>query len=215
MAALISFSSRSRTNPFRFIGSVLWVMGDRRASVRLFANTEATVPVFPTNSLHTRGKSSGQGATARHARIRPVFDLRQALPYTRTVHRVMATLLGLALVAGSTPVSALHIHDYTDHDHPDHHHGLAAHEHHAAESDTAESGVQLENCDPGQHAISFVFVCSAPQQAHAIDAEVVSPAATAPELPRHQAFAITDVRVHGPPPFPQTSPRGPPSNTPA
>ncbi len=127
----------------------------------------------------------------------------------------MATLLGLALVAASTHVSALHIHDYTDHDHPEHHHGLAAHEHHAAESHEADAGVHLETCAPGQHAISFVFVCSAPQQAHAVDAEVVSPTITEPELPRHQAFDITDVRVHGPPPRTQASPRAPPLTIPA
>lgn len=131
------------------------------------------------------------------------------------MHRLIATLLGLALIAGSADVSALHIHAYIEHDHPEHHHGLAAHEHQATRAHSEDDTVHLEGCDPSQHTISLVFVCAAPPQAQAVDAEFVTPAIAAPELHLHPAVDITDVRVHGPPLSAQASPRAPPLIFPA
>ena len=60
----------------------------------------------------------------------------------------------------------------------------------------------LEGCDPGKHVIPFAFVCAAPPQAHAVDAEICLPASSTPERQSEYAVRHTDVRVHGPP-FPR------------
>ena len=156
---------------------------------------------------------------ARIHRAAPDAGLTVALSFHTlglVPHRVMATVLALALVSTWSHVSALHIHAYIDHDHPEHHHGLAAHEHeHHAESHAPDGTLRLESCDPGRHTISFVFVCAAPPQADAIDAEFVNSAVPAPQLRLQGVANISDVRVHGPPRLTQTSPRAPPLYIPA
>jgi hypothetical protein len=129
------------------------------------------------------------------------------------VRRLTAVLLGLALTAGGGSFSGLHVHQYTGHDHPEHHHGLAAHEHDVLPAHGPESGVRLETCDPGQHAIRFAFVSAAPPQAQALVADRATPATATPDPPVRRALDVLDVRVHGPPSHGQASPRAPPDST--
>jgi hypothetical protein len=126
------------------------------------------------------------------------------------VHRALALLLIPALIATSGVASLLHTHAYDDHDHPEHHHGLSAHEHHAALSHPDDVLPHLEGCDPGRHTVSFAFVCAAPLQVHAVDAELTLPATPAPGKQIERSVRHTDVRVHGPPLRTQASPRAPP-----
>jgi len=130
------------------------------------------------------------------------------------VRRVVAILLGVALVSTVGQASALHTHAYTDHDHPEHHHGLAAHEHHqsAPHQDEGDAGMHLESCDPGQHTVSFVMGCASLPQMHAIDAEFESLSIVEPLAPLRSISEVTDTRVHGPPPRTQAAPRAPPLN---
>jgi len=116
----------------------------------------------------------------------------------------------MILIAGSGQVSALHVHDYTDHDHPEHHHGLAVHEHHVPDTYSDDGTPQLEGCSPGRHTISYVFVCAAPAQSPAVNAEFETPGLAVPDLGVHHALGITDIRVHGPPSRTQAAPRAPP-----
>jgi hypothetical protein len=122
---------------------------------------------------------------------------------------VLALLLIPALTATSGLVSLLHTHAYPDHDHPEHHHGLSAHEHHAAASHS-DDVAHLEGCDPGKHTVSYAFVCAAPPQVHAADAELTLPATPSVEVQIERTVRHTDIRVHGPPPRTQSSPRAPP-----
>lgn len=135
--------------------------------------------------------------------------MARSFPYTRVVHRLTAIVLGVALLSTWSHVSALHIHAYTDHDHPEHRHGLADHEH-ATESHAPADRPRFEACSPSRHSISFVFVWAAPQQAHTVDAEFLAPAVPTPVVGLPSAIDITDIRVHGPPPGTQSSPRAPP-----
>jgi len=129
------------------------------------------------------------------------------------VHRVLALLLIPALMATSGMAPLLHTHAYDDHDHPEHPHGLSAHAHHAAASQPDEGVAHLEACDPGRHRASFAFVCAEPPQVHTADAELILPAAPKPEVKAERTVRLTDVRVHGPPPRTQSSPRAPPKIT--
>jgi len=126
------------------------------------------------------------------------------------VHRALALLLIPALIATSGVASLLHTHAYDDHDHPEHHHGLSAHGHHAEPAHPDDGLPHLEGCDPGKHTVSFAFVCATPPQVHAVDAELCLPASPVLELQPGRAVRHTDVRVHGPPPRTQASPRAPP-----
>jgi hypothetical protein len=119
-------------------------------------------------------------------------------------------LLIPALIATSGVVSVLHVHDYDDHDHPEHHHGLGVHEHHALPVPPDDGTPRLEGCDPGRHTVAFAFVCAAPPLAVVVDAAVDLPASPIPEPQIDRAVRYADVRVHGPPPRTQTSPRSPP-----
>ena len=127
------------------------------------------------------------------------------------MHRALALLLIPALIATSGAVSLLHTHVYDDHDHPEHHHGLAAHEHQPVVADNEDGRPHLESCDPGEHAVSLTFVCAAPPQVHALDADIDPPQSLAPQHEIKLAAQPTDVRVHGPPPRTLTSPRAPPA----
>jgi hypothetical protein len=126
------------------------------------------------------------------------------------VHRALASLLILALIATFGVVSLLHTPAYTNNDHPEHQHGLAAHEHAAEPSDPDDGTAHLEGCDPGTHAVSFAFVCATPPQIHAVAAESMQPASLTPEWRSERAIGFADVRVHGPPLRTQSSPRAPP-----
>ena len=126
------------------------------------------------------------------------------------MHRALASLLIPALIATSGAGSWLHTHAYNDHDHPEHHRGLAAHEHHAEPAHRDDGTAHLEGCDPGKHTVSFAFVCAAPPQVHAVDAELTLPATAIPEIQIERSVRHTDVRVHGPPLRTQASPRAPP-----
>jgi hypothetical protein len=138
------------------------------------------------------------------------FDLHGPLSYTDRVHRALALLLIPALIGTSGVMSLLHTHAYDDHDHPEHHHGLSAHEHSTAPSHPDDGTAHLEGCDPAQHVVSFVFVCAAPPQLHAVDAELTLPATPDVKTQIERGVRHTDVRVHGPPPRTQSSPRAPP-----
>ena len=126
------------------------------------------------------------------------------------VKGVLAVLLIPAMIATSGAVASLHTHAYNDHGHPEHHHGLAAHEHHAVPVQLDDGMPHVEGCDPGKHAIPFAFVCAAPPQVHPVDAANSAPAAPTPALRIERAVRYTEVRVHGPPPRTQPSPRAPP-----
>jgi hypothetical protein len=126
------------------------------------------------------------------------------------VHRALASLLIPALIATSGVVPLLHTHAYNDHDHPEHHHGLAAHEHFSESAHPDDGIAHLEGCDPGKHAVSLAFVCASPPQVHAVDADLTLPATPRVEMHIERSVRHTDVRVHGPPPRTQSSPRAPP-----
>lgn len=126
------------------------------------------------------------------------------------MQRLVATLLGAVLASTAGHATALHTHAYVDHDHPEHHHGLAAHEHHHEPAHREDGTARLEGCDPGQHTISFAFVCAASLQVQFVAAEIASPATLTPEPAVEVAVGYTDVRVHGPPVRALASPRAPP-----
>ena len=137
------------------------------------------------------------------------------------MRQLVAFVLAHALVVSAATGSLLHVHEYVGHDHPDHHHGPATHEHeHSAlgERDhhsTAEHDdhpkVGAESCDPGRHAIAVTLGCAQVPQVHVDIAELPGPTIAAPTAPIRSAATVTDVRVHGPPPFdPRIPSRAPP-----
>lgn len=126
------------------------------------------------------------------------------------MQRALASLLIPALIAASGVLSLLHTHTYNDHDHPEHHHGLAAHEHHAGPAHPDDGTAHLEGCDPARHVVSLAVFCAQPPQVHAAHAEVTLPATLSPEVQIERCVLHTDVRVHGPPPRTESSPRAPP-----
>jgi hypothetical protein len=126
------------------------------------------------------------------------------------VQRVLALLLIPALIATSGVGSLLHTHDYTDHDHPEHHHGLAAHEHHLTPPHPDDGVTRVEGCDPAKHTVSFASLCAAVLQVMVVVAELRVPSRLTPDLKDWQPVGYADVRVHGPPPRSQASPRAPP-----
>ena len=138
------------------------------------------------------------------------FDLPKPLSYTDRVHRALALLLIPALIATSGVASLLHTHAYDDHVHPEHQHGPSAHEHYAPPTRPDDGTAHLEGCDPAEHVVAFTFVCAAPPQVHAVDAELTLPATPGVGMPTGRGVRHTDVRVHGPPPRTQSSPRAPP-----
>ena len=141
------------------------------------------------------------------------------------VERILASLLVAALVAVPGVVSSLHVHEYTGHDHPTHHHGPASHEHGHHDSSLTEldrdhddtlndhdaPAVRAESCDPGRHAVAVKMSGAQPPQLHLDLAELPGPTVAAPTVSLKSAIGITDVRVHGPPPFdPRIPSRAPP-----
>jgi hypothetical protein len=53
-------------------------------------------------------------------------------------------------------------------------------------------------------------VCAGPPPVHRVNAELTLPATPSPEMLIERSVRHTDVRVHGPPPRTQSSPRAPP-----
>lgn len=137
------------------------------------------------------------------------------------MRRLVAFVLAQALGVSSAMASSLHVHEYVGHDHPDHHHGPATHEHehsawaerdhHSTEEDDAHQTVGAESCDPGRHAVAVTLGCTQVPQVHVDIAELPGPTTAAPTAPIRSAAPVTDVRVHGPPPFdPRIPSRAPP-----
>ncbi|HEY7443164.1 MAG TPA: hypothetical protein VH701_12145 [Vicinamibacterales bacterium] len=126
------------------------------------------------------------------------------------MYRVLALLLIPALIAIPGAGSLLHTHAYTDHDHPEHHHGLAAHEHYEVRAHPDDNSAHLEGCDPGKHVVRFSSLCVAVPQVHVVVALFNVPALSAPSFRPLLTVRYPDVRVHGPPPHPQSPPRAPP-----
>jgi hypothetical protein len=60
-----------------------------------------------------------------------------------------------------------------------------------------------------------VKACASLPQVHVVDAEVACPTHLEPLVPLRSISSVTDIRVHGPPPRLQASPRAPPLNFPA
>ena len=141
------------------------------------------------------------------------------------VRRTLTFLLVAAQIAAPSVVSSLHVHEYIGHDHPTHHHGPESHEHgrhHARQieadhdHDVAVDGhevdtIQTESCDPGRHAVAVTMTCAQPLQLTLDLAELPGPTIVVPSAPVRTGVGITDVRVHGPPPFdPRIPSRAPP-----
>ena len=175
-----------------------------------FRKTEASVA--------STGHAARGGRPAIWLRRRRISYLQlRLLTFTTSFHRLivvyrsLAFLLIPALVAASGAVSPLHTHVYGDHDHPEHHHGPAVHEHQPVVAHPEDGRAHLEGCSPGRHAVSLTFVCATPPQVHAQDADVNIPGSPTPPLEIEFAAQHTDIRVHGPPPRAQASPRAPPA----
>ena len=138
------------------------------------------------------------------------------------MHRLVALVLAQALVVSSAMASSLHVHEYLGHDHPDHQHGPANHEHDhpavaerdhhsSAEHDDDHPTVGAESCDPGRHAVTVTMGCAEVPRVHVDIAELPGPTILASASPIRLASMLTDVRVHGPPPFdPRIPSRAPP-----
>ncbi len=150
-------------------------------------------------------------------RLSPCYLTASSPPHKLgSVERLIGGLVALVLTMSPGQVPQLHIHWYTDHDHPEHHHGLAAHEHSVSGARTTGADLLLKDCDPSRHKITFSFACAAPPRASWLDAELVTPVVRAPEPPPlHSLVDLTEIRVHGPPPRTQSTPRAPPSSVPA
>jgi hypothetical protein len=140
------------------------------------------------------------------------------VPYTGLVRHLVAIVVGVAFAATAFQVSTLHTHAYVAHGHPEHDHAPAAHEHpqpvahHDADDDDA---VHLESCDPGQHVVSVTAGCPPPPRVDVFDAPSAHTRSLHPLVLLRSAHSVTDVRVHGPPPRAQASPRAPPLTFPA
>ena len=135
------------------------------------------------------------------------------------MRRMLASLVGLALMAAPGAVSPFHIHAYTEHDHPEHHHGPALHEHHHPQATLQHDGdhdpLRLESCDPGQHAVSLVMACASPPHLPIVVAERADPSRVEPSVTPTLNRLIVDIRVHGPPARGRIPPRAPPADVPA
>lgn len=141
------------------------------------------------------------------------------LPYTASVQRLVATLLGFAFVGVAAQGSALHTHSYASHGHPEHRHGPAAHEHpqpapHHDEHEDHDA-VHLESCDPGQHAVSVTIACPPLPRVDALAGQSEHAASVDRLVLLSAVHPVRDVRVHGPPSRTQTAPRAPPLTHPA
>jgi hypothetical protein len=132
------------------------------------------------------------------------------------VPRVLAIVVGIALLGAAGQLSRLHTHAYSGHDHPEHQHGLASHEHdqasHAADNDGLP---HVESCDAERHAVSFIVGCTPALTTVAFHANVLDAPSIAPTLTVQGTATVTDVRVHGPPAAGMRPSRAPPEQFPA
>lgn len=146
------------------------------------------------------------------------------LPHTlAVVLRAVSAIVAAAML--SIPGSAVlrHVHVYADHDHADHNddHGPAAHAHpvdagdHHGPAGTSADHVEIEGCDPGQHAVSLRFVSAPPESAHVPALVAVAAVATPPPVAVWSAAALSDVRAHSPPRLTDAPLRAPPLVHPA
>jgi hypothetical protein len=133
------------------------------------------------------------------------------------VFRASAAVLVVAVLSISVSATLQHVHEYADHDHAEHHHGPALHPHPVAEHHdrpgfrVSDRGSELEGCDPGDHAVSVVFLCASPEPLNPpipvmSDAVVVAP----PPEPAAIGVAPADVRAHSPPRLTDAPLRAPP-----
>ena len=124
-------------------------------------------------------------------------------------------------ISGSAALQ--HVHAYADHEHADHDddHGPAAHAHpvdvgdHHASADASADHLEIEGCDPGQHAVSLRFVSTPPEPDHVPALVAGSFAAMAPPVAVWSAAAPSDVRAHSPPRITDAPLRAPPLVHPA
>jgi hypothetical protein len=136
------------------------------------------------------------------------------------VPRLVAFVLIQAMVVSTAAGVSLHVHEYLGHDHPEHHHGPASHEHyHAAIADDDHHDetedhslptLQVDSCDPGQHAVTVTMGCAKVPQWHVDIAALPGPTVFVPAAPVQSVAPVTDVRVHGPPFDPRIPSRAPP-----
>lgn len=143
------------------------------------------------------------------------FDPSAILPYTARVRHLVAIIAGVAFAAAPVQWPALHTHAYVAHDHPEHAHAPAAHEHpqpapHHDDEDEDEDAVHLESCEPGQHVVSVTASCPPLPRVGVFDAQAAQAGGVHRLVLLRSAHSVTDVRVHGPPPRAQASPRAPP-----
>lgn len=137
------------------------------------------------------------------------------------VHRVVATLVAVAMLSISASAALRHVHAYADHDHGAHHHGPAAHVHapvaHHHADDVAMPGAhaRVEGCDPAEHLVSVAVAYVAPDPPHAPQPIVMERfELTAPALVA-VVVAASDVRAHSPPRLTDARLRAPPLVYPA
>lgn len=133
------------------------------------------------------------------------------------MHRVLAIVVGIAVLGSAGHLSRLHTHGYADHAHPEHRHGLASHEHDdaAPELATHEERPHVESCTPGRHTASFTLGFAAALTTVALHADVSEAPCMAPPLTVTVAAEVTDLRVHGPPATRLLPSRAPPPHVPA
>ncbi len=144
-------------------------------------------------------------------------------PYTTSVFRAVAALVAVAMLSTSASAVLQHVHAYADGDHGDHDHdhGLAAHMHaaathlHHAEPHSAAHTVEIEGCDPGQHAVSVKFVCAAPEPHPTLVAVTVEAVPLSPPPVVWPPATPSDVRAHSPPRLTDAPLRAPPVVHPA
>lgn len=162
------------------------------------------------------GTSTGptilDGHVAAGAWTRPALTRISRSRRLLTVHRLLALVPTLALIAATGVLPSLHTHANEGHEHPEHRHGPAAHQHHSAPTVTADVAAHLEACDPGAHVVSVVCTCTAPPRVDTGDALVTLPAAPVFELGTDRTVRRADVRAHGPPALDHAAPRAPPLN---
>jgi hypothetical protein len=141
------------------------------------------------------------------------------------VRRLLALVLAVATFSSVGTVASLHVHEYVGHDHPEHHHGLAVHDHdadsriegghHGDVDDDHELSIEAVSCRAGRHAVGIRTTWTNVHQVHVDLAEIPGPALVIPAPLNRPGFAITDVRVHGPPSLRQLPARAPPVSQPA
>ena len=128
------------------------------------------------------------------------------------MRRPLALLVITSVWAATVLVPSLHSHAPADHVHPGHHHGVAADHDHAPRG-TANHTPALIPCDPAEHAVPFVLISASAAAFAEIHADGDAHDIVQPDRRGAGTPAVTDVRVHGPPPRAQVPSRAPPAIT--